>query len=429
LRLLLSTQQSARRAEQKMLTARFELVRDRLKVFSVVVLLLGSLLCLSTVAQQQENNNQQRPRVVPVPQSSTKQPKQSAPNETIEVEDGDIVRVDTQLVNVPAVVLDSHGRPLTNLKAENFIVYEDEQPQQLSNFATAEAPFEVALLLDTSGSTAEQIGLIRKAAASFIAALRQGDRVAIISFNKNAAGGKNFAAVDIVTRLTSNREALQLALERIGSSNGTPLYDGLTRIADEIFRGKPSPEMRGRRALVSLTDGVDSASEAEFEEVKEKLRRAGDVACYFIEVNTEDYVEDRILLDCADPAVLRLSSAQLRRYRINFTPKADPGDYADFCKLGQFERMDVSRKLYLLARKEMNELARNSGGKTFPVADLRDAQAAFAQVAKEIGTQYSLGYYSTNQKQDGSFRSIRVTLRGVKGASVRAREGYVAPKS
>jgi Ca-activated chloride channel family protein len=387
------------------------------------ILFLLLLFCsLSSVAQ--EDYKQQRPRVVPTPDG--KQIKSG--NQPIEVDDGDVVRVETQLVNVPAVVLDQNGRPITNLKADNFIVYEDGQKQQLSNFSTADAPFEVALLLDTSGSTLEQIELIRRAAASFIAALRPGDRVAIISFNKKVAGGKNLANVDLLSRLTSNRDELKFALEQISTSNGTPYYDGLTRIAEDIFRQRPTPEMRGRRALVALTDGVDSASEFEFEEVREKLRKAN-VACYFIEVNTENFVEDRLLLDCKDPAVFQLSKSQLQRYRRAFDPKADPADYESFCELGQFQRMDISHKLYMIARKEMNELARNSGGKNFPVASLRDAQTAFAQVAKEIGTQYSLGYYSTNEKRDGSFRTIRVELKGVKGASIRAREGYLAPKS
>jgi VWFA-related protein len=82
-----------------------------------------------------------------------------------------------------------------------------------------------------------------------------------------------------------------------------------------------------------------------------------------------------------------------------------------------------------MARREMNQLARESGGKTFAIADLRDAQRAFRQVAEDIGTQYSLGYYSTNTARDGSFRAIHVTVRGVKDAQVRAREGYQAPKS
>ena len=76
----------------------------------------------------------------------------------------------------------------------------------------------------------------------------------------------------------------------------------------------------------------------------------------------------------------------------------------------------------------MNSVARKSGGKVFPAGDLTDARMAFKSVAAEIGTKYSLGYYSSNGKRDGSYRKIRVELRGLPvGTQVRAREGYTAP--
>ena len=91
--------------------------------------------------------------------------------------------------------------------------------------------------------------------------------------------------------------------------------------------------------------------------------------------------------------------------------------------------MQISRDLYNLARREMDDLAKGSGGRNFLAASLQDARAAFGRVATEIGTQYSLGYYPTNKARDGQFRTIRVELRGVQGqAQVRAREGYCAPK-
>jgi Ca-activated chloride channel family protein len=347
-----------------------------------------------------------------------------------EVDEGDVVRVETQLVSVPAVVTDRGGRPLANLRAENFVLYEDGRPQQISNFATTEAPFEVALLLDTSGSTRSDIALIRRAARAFLDALRPGDRVSIIAFNNSQDGAGSLATVDVLTRLTDDREKLQKALENIGASNGTPYYDALVRIGEEVFREPPREEMRGRRAVVALTDGVDSASDAGYAEARARLQRVG-VACYFIQVNTEDFVEDRLLRDCQEFGTLRLSRTQLQRYRRIFVPRADATNYEDFCQMGQFERMQISRSLYDLARREMNDLARALGGKAFPTTDLRDARAAFAQVATEIGTQYSLGYYPTNKTRDGRFRAIRVEVRGANapGAQVRAREGYYAPKS
>lgn len=386
-----------------------------------------------TSAQQPSQQPQQRPRRVgnsSARPSPTATPAASSTPTAIgeELDEGDVVRVDTQLVSVPAVVTDRGGRPLANLRAENFILYEDGRPQQISNFATTEAPFEVALLLDTSGSTRSDLGLIRRAARAFLDALRPGDRVSIVAFNNAQDGGGSLATVDVLTPLTNDREALQKALENIGVSNGTPYYDALVRIGEEVFREPPREEMRGRRAIVALTDGVDSASEADYTEARLHLQRIN-VACYFIQVNTEDFVEDRLLRDCREFGTLRLSRRQLQRYRKIFVPRADATNYEDFCQMGQFERMHISRSLYQLARREMNELARSLGGNTFPTSDLRDARAAFAQVATEIGTQYSLGYYSTNKTRDGRFRAIRVEVRGARqGAQVRAREGYYAPK-
>jgi VWFA-related protein len=394
------------------------------------------LFALAAVAARGGRAQQQRPRRVGTPTaapSATPTPAQNrkpAPGGGggEEVDEDDVVKIETQLVSVPAIVTDTTGRPLTNLRAENFQVFEDGHQQKIANFATTEAPFEVALLLDTSGSTREEVGLIRRAALAFIKALRPGDRVAILAFNTKQEGSEKLAAVELKSQLTDDPEELQAAVESIGASNGTPFYDSLEKVAHEVFRDKPKDEMRGRRALVALTDGVDSTSESTFEESRELLKRAG-VVTYFVQVNTEDYVEDRLMQDCQDGGALRLSSTQLQRYRRIIAPGADAEDFSNFCRMGQFERMHASRTLYQLARKEMNSLARDSGGKTFPAVDLRDAQRAFRQVAEDIGTQYSLGYYSTNTARDGGFRTIKVEVRGVKDAQVRARDGYQAPKS
>ncbi|HEX5709314.1 MAG TPA: VWA domain-containing protein [Pyrinomonadaceae bacterium] len=344
-----------------------------------------------------------------------------------EVGEDDVVKVETQLISVPTVVTDREGKPLTGLRAENFVLFEDGRPQKIANFATTEAPFEVALLLDTSGSTRADVGLIRRAARAFIDALRTGDRLAIVSYTTKEEGDTKLAAVEVMTYLTDDRDALRDAVEMIGTSAGTPFYDSLERVARDIFRDPPRDELRGRRALVALSDGIDSTSDSDFDEARERLKRVG-VVCYFVQLNTEDYVEERLMRDCQDDGALRLSRRQLARYRRIFAPRADAADFEDFCRMGQFERMDISRRLYQMGRQEMNELAKDTGGKTFPIADLTDARRAFRQVAEEIGTQYSLGYYSTNKARDGSFRAIRVQVRGVKDAQVRAREGYQVPR-
>ena len=253
------------------------------------------------------------------------------------------------------------------------------------------------------------------------------DREAVIAFNNAPGNGAPLAVVEVLAPVTDDRKLLSRAIENLGTSNGTPFYDALGRVADQLFRDPPRPEIRGRRAVVALTDGVDSTSDSGYEDARAKLLRSG-VASYFIQVSTEDYVEDRLLKDCRDDGRLTLSAKQLERFRQLFVPTAQKEDYQDFCRMGQFERMDISRQLYNLARREMNEMARASGGKNFAAASLGEARAAFAQVANEIGTQYSLGYYPSNKTRDGRFRQIKVELRGVKDASVRARDGYYAPK-
>lgn len=405
-------------------------IRFGVRVFFLGLLSAFSILCIagSAAKHQSPQSNQQRPRKVGTNQNSNTPPaNESQSNKTEEVDEGDVVRVETRLVTVPAVVTDRSGRPISTLRLENFTLFEDGKPQQLTNFATTEAPFEIALLLDTSGSTREELGLIREAANAFISALRPGDRIAVVAFANESADNGQLATVDVLSALTDNRPILRTAIANLRTSNGTPFYDSLDRVADQIFREPPAEQFRGRRAVVALTDGVDSSSNTDYEQVRAKLLRSG-VATYFIQVSTEDYVEDRLLKDCQDDGRLALSAKQLERFRRLFVPSAQKEDYQDFCRLGQFERMDISRRLYNLARGEMGDLARGTGGKTFAAANLGEARAAFAAVANEIGTQYSLGYYPSNKARDGQYRKITVQTRGVKDASVRAREGYYAPK-
>ena len=381
------------------------------------------LIAVCAAAQQIIQQPAQRPRRVTGNEQTTEAKKNSD-----EVDEGDVVRVDTQLVSVPAVVTDSSGHPLSGLRPENFRILEDGQPQTIANFGTAETPFEIALLLDTSGSTRDDVALIRAAANSFIEALRPGDRVGVVAFNTARTVAEPIATVEVLTPLTSDRDALRTAIENLGASQGTPYYDALEKVANSIFHDPPRDEMRGRRAVVALTDGVDSTSNSDFATAKVKLSRAG-VACYFIEVNTEDFVEDRLMKDCQDDGRLSLSQKQLQRYRQLFVPKAKAEDFNNFCQMGPFERMSISRDLYNLARHEMNELAHVSGGRSFEAATLADARAAFARFAADIGTLYSLGYYPTNKARDGKFRSIKLEVRGLKDkAQIRARDGYYAPK-
>ena len=350
---------------------------------------------------------------------ATAQDKKPKPDED------EVIRVNTELVEVPIVITDRAGKPVLNLKQTNFVVSEDGKPQQIEEFAATTAPFEVALLLDTSGSARGELQLIQRAAQNFINSLRPGDRVSIVAFRTSTKDNKAAPSSELLTGLTDNRATLTAALEKMGTSNGTPYYDSLLKIAESVFGEPAKGEFRGRRAMVALTDGVDSTSVSDFGEAQELLARSG-VACYFIKVNTRDFFENGLLGDCQ--LAIRFSMAQIRRYYRRFDPSAKVETASDFCQLGDFERLAISKKLYEIAAEEMSSLAKTSGGKVFPVGDLSEARAAFKSVADEIGTKYSLGYYSSNEKKDGTFRRIKVDVKGLPaGTQIRAREGYTAP--
>lgn len=340
-------------------------------------------------------------------------------------ENNDVIRVDTQLVDVPVSVSGVDGKPLRDLKTTNFAIYEDGKPQTIESFASSSAPFEIALVLDTSGSTRSDLQLIKRAATDFIISLRRGDRVGISSFNSDQRNGQTEAFSEILTGLTDNRVTLLAAIDGARTSFGTPYYDSILEVADQIFREPPAEQFRGRRALVALTDGVDSTSSAEFDEVKEKLARIG-IVCFFIKVDTRDYFEAGLLGDCR--SATRFSVAQIKRYYRGMSKASRTGMTTDFCQLGDFERLAISKRLYEIADEEMNELAKMSGGRVYAVDDLTEAKVAFRSVADAIGTQFTIGYSPSNDKRDGTFRRILVELKGLPpGSKVRYREGYTAP--
>lgn len=343
------------------------------------------------------------------------------------VEKDEVIRVDTQLIDVPVAVVTSAGAAVRGLKASNFVIYEDGKRQEIADFSTAAEPFEVALLLDTSGSARSDLQLIHRAAQEFIAALRPGDRVAVIAYETRREPNRSFAVSEVLTPLTSDRSILKTAIDTLKTSNGTPFYDSLLQVAEKVFARPPDEQYRGRRALVALTDGVDSTSSTDFSLAQEALEQAG-VISFFIRVDTRDFFEESLLGDCE--SAMRFSSAQIRRYYRTVAAKPGTEKASTFCQLGDFERLAVSKKLYEMADAEMDELAKRSGGKVFPIGDLTEARNAFKSVADEIGTKYTIGYYSTNEKRDGTYRKIRVEAKAVPaGAQVRARAGYTAPSN
>ena len=211
-----------------------------------------------------------------------------------------------------------------------------------------------------------------------------------------------------------------------GTSNGTPFYDALARLAMRSFMiRRPINFAAAVRWWRSPMESTPAAILISLRRAS-RLLRAG-VASYFIQVSTEDYVEDRLLKDCQDDGRLTLSAKQLERFRRLFVPSADKRTIRIFAGWAS------SREWTSAGSCTISRVARWMSWRGPPAgeicaATLQEASAAFAQVANEIGTQYSLGYYPSDKTRDGRYRQIKVEVRGVKDASVRARDGYYAPK-
>ncbi|MEW6731452.1 MAG: VWA domain-containing protein [Acidobacteriota bacterium] len=291
------------------------------------------------------------------------------------VEDN-VLKIESQLVTINASVSNNNGQPLINLQQEDFLIYEDRVSQEIVHFQSINTPFNLVLLIDLSGSVRKKIKLIRRAAWHFIQATRVEDRVAIVTFTDRA---------ELVCPLTSNRTELRDGISRIREpEGGTNFYDTLDSTLKWLLR-----KARGERnAIVIMSDGVDNAlpgipgtgSEISFEEMLAHVEES-DVLMFPIYLNTEKEAED----------------------------------------------LDDNRAMqsYATARRQLQLLGEVTGGRIFRADRVEDLEGRYEQVAAELRTIYSLGYYPTNNESYGQFRRITVRVKR-DDARVRARRGYYA---
>jgi len=336
-----------------------------------------------------------------------KQQKQEKKDETFET-----IRVDTDLVSIDVTVKDKSGkRGAAGLRGEDFVIYEDGIRQKITNFSASDVPFNLTLLIDTSGSTTDDLLNIRRAARRFLEELRSEDQIAVVQFNRE---------VDLMQKLTSNRSQIDLALSRFKSGGGTSFYDALNLVLDDVFK-----EVDGRKAIVALTDGVDSYGFNTFDQILPELEKSGTIV-YVLELDTEAYTEARMLRDCTDTNHFEFSEKQLQKYMKDYVVGGKEEDFQKHCSLGRMERMQINQKLYQSAHKELREMTNKTGGRLYQVKDLGKLDPVYSEIAGEIRTQYSLGYYPTNEKHDGKYRTLRVEVKRP-GYVGQTRPGYRAP--
>jgi VWFA-related protein len=312
------------------------------------------------------------------PQSPVRRPTPQPAETPQEVGEDEVVRVESDLVTANVSVVDrASGRGLTGLAAGDFRVFEDGVEQHIEHFESAEAPFDLLLLLDLSGSTARVTDTIRAAARRFVAATRSQDRVAIVTF----AGEQS-----VVSPPTSDRTALYAAIDRIAPPKGdTRLYDSLDFALDYMTR---HADPARRRAVILMSDGLDST-----------LPNVTGVG------STLPYNELRSRVQEFDGIVYTVWTST--EYEA-FSPE------------------DIQPETFDLAHDRLEELAGAGGGAFYEVEKLEDLAGAYERVVADLGTVYSLSYRPTNKQRDGSWRAIRVTLPRHPNAVARGRRGYFA---
>ena len=292
------------------------------------------------------------------------------------VEEDEVVRVDTNLVSFNVSVFSRQLRTqVTTLTQNDFIVSEDGRPEEISFFAATDAPFDLVLLLDLSGSTRGKRKLIRKSTQRFIEAARPSDRLAIVTFSD---------APNVVSPLTSDRGKLLESLNGIDEGSGSShVWDALKYTLDHVI-GEKSPERR--RAVVFMTDGVDNAM-ANFE--------AGS------ETNFADLLE-----------TVRSNAALIVPIYLD----TEGDDYNG----GHMKRV------YENARKTLTRMADESGGLYYKAKKIEDLEGVYGQVIADLGKVYSLGYKPTNDRRDHTWRTVKIQLPNMPELITRTRPGYYA---
>jgi Ca-activated chloride channel family protein len=187
--------------------------------------------------------------------TTTKGARLVAISRTREVDVNESVRV--RVVQVNASVFDRGGKFVPGLTRDQFRLLEDGQPQTILHFAAEEAPLEIVVAMDISGSMGIAIEDLKVAARQFLSQLRSSDRVTLVAFNEE---------MFVLTRRETSPEARVAAVDRLSAWGGTTLYDVIIQSLDLLSR------QPGRRSLVVFSDGEDQSSQATFAAVDRALK-------------------------------------------------------------------------------------------------------------------------------------------------------------
>lgn len=286
----------------------------------------------------------------------------------------EVLRVKTEEVLLPVSVRDEAGLPVSGLKQERFIVFDNGVRQQIASFNRQRVPANIVLLLDASSSVFSQMRFIREAAGRFIYGLLKEDKVCVMQFSDR---------VELLEDWTSatNSQQLEKSLNwRYHPGLRTTFYDGLYLAAEEQLS-----KVEGRRIVILLTDGLDTASRrrASFQDALNAVRRA-EASVYVVSLtaNLRAQLEEKT------------GGTKLRRL------------------LSGYDQREVAHYLSLIddSEKLLTNLAVQTGGRIFlPVKD-EDLSTAYQAIAEELRAQYIITYQPKPRVNSGEYRHVRVLV-------------------
>ncbi len=274
-------------------------------------------------------------------------------------------RAGVDLVSLNVTVTDGVGKYVTDLNQEDFDVYEDGARQNLTFFSKTQQPISLALLLDTSASMEERMSIAQEAAIGFARQLHKDDQAEIIDFDSQ---------VRILAPFTGDEAALEKAIRATTANGSTSLYNAIYISLKELRKTKAASTSDIRRqAIVLLSDGDDTSSLIEFDEVLDLAKRS------------------------------------------------ETSIYAIGLRQGEIGRREFKEAEFVL-----RQLSQETGGKAFFPTDARELPKIYQAIWDELSSQYAIGYSSSNPKRDGAWRRILVRIQRP-GLTARTKQGYYGP--
>lgn len=303
---------------------------------------------------------------------------------------GDVIKVETTEVMLPVTVRDASGRLVSDLTRDDFRIFEDNREQPLRDLALRQVPVDAVLMVDSSSSTARNLDDFRRAAEGFAERLGPDDRISLMKFDDS---------VQLLQDWTKSRFQLRRALTRIAPGVFTRFNDALLLAAREQYGSTQS-----RRAVIVLTDGIDSGRGTTLESALRALLEA-QVTVYIVSNTEISRAAKQAELDS-----LTNGTESARR----FNKVQIDGLLMGLRALEQSEQM-------------LEQLTAATGGRLYKPRAFDALESTYAEVAEELRHQYALYFMPLNKNRDGSFRRVRVQTTN-QNYQTHTRIGYFGPR-